>query len=116
MNSKHILALVFLIFSICSCSELELKEGQENFEKQDYRSAFIRLTPAARAGNPEAQYAVGYMYYTGQGTVQNRDKAKEWIKKAARQGNKNAIAALNKLNNKPVSPYEPSKNPKYQPL
>jgi TPR repeat protein len=118
MTRNYFRLFLIIVLSLLGlgCSELEFKEGQENFLKQDYRSAFIRLTPAARAGNPQAQYAIGYMYYTGQGTVKDRQKAKEWIEKAAKQGNKNAISALTRLQNQAHSPYLPSSNPKMQPL
>ena len=110
--------LLFLVFVVlfAGCSKLEFNEGKDSFLHQDYRKAFIRLMPSARAGNAEAQYAIGYMYYTGQGTVQNREEAKLWIAKSAKQGNSAAISALSQLTRPSHSPYTPSTNPGLRPL
>ena len=75
-----------------------LSQGARSFRIQDYRQAFIRLKPEAKKGQPDAQYAVGYMYYYGQGVVENRKKAWYWIAKAAKAGQPDAIHALKILN------------------
>lgn len=117
-NMRTLLITTLIMFSafLLSCSKVEFDEGKESFLQQDYRKAFIRLMPSAKSGNAEAQYAIGYMYYTGQGTVQNREKAKEWISKSARQNYPTAISALKQINNPPYSPYKPSNNPALNPL
>jgi len=74
-----------------------LERGETSYKRQDYRQAFIRLEPVAKAGNMDAQYAIGYMYYYGQGVVEDRTKALGWMKKAAEQGNSDAIKALSML-------------------
>ena len=61
---------------------------------QDFRQAFVRLRPEAEKGNPEAQYAIGYMYYYGQGVIEDRRKAWNWITLSAKQGNPDAQAAM----------------------
>lgn len=86
-----ILLLTPLMFA---CSSLNLREGIQSFRAQDYRKAFIRLKPEAKKGNPDAEYAVGYMYYYGQGVVENRKKAWFWINKAANLGQPDAVAAV----------------------
>lgn len=91
--SKVMLALIF-VFSLTACAGLNLKEGIQSFRAQDYRKAFIRLKPEAQKGQPDAQYAVGYMYYYGQGVVENRKKAWFWINKAAGVGQPDAVAAV----------------------
>lgn len=78
----------------CIGSRLSLAEGIVSFQRQDYRQAFIRLMPAAKAGHPEAQYAVGYMYYYGQGVMENRTKAWYWIALAAKAGQVDAVQAM----------------------
>jgi len=70
-----------------------LQEGIRNFQVQNYRVAFIRLLPVAEKGVAEAQYAVGYMYYYGQGVVEDRKKAFYWINCAANAGQADALAA-----------------------
>lgn len=78
----------------CSTNRLNLQEGIESFQVQNYRLAFIRLKPEAMKGQPDAQYAVGYMYYYGQGVTEDRKQACYWIQSAANAGQPDAIAAL----------------------
>ena len=78
----------------CFGTRMSLAEGIISFQRQDYRQAFIRLMPAAKAGNPDAQYAVGYMYYYGQGVLENRKKAWYWILLASKAGQIDAIQAM----------------------
>lgn len=97
---KYLFKLVislFLIPFLFACSSLNLKEGIESFRAQDYRRAFIRLKPEAEKGQPDAQYAVGYMYYYGQGVVESRKKAWFWINQAASLGQRDAVAAVQLL-------------------
>ena len=105
-----------VLLSACVNSLSSLNSGIENFKKQNYRTAFIKLMPIAEAGNPDAQYAIGYMYYYGQGVVEDREKASHWMKLAARQGQPQAQKALHILNSRPRSPYAPSPNPKKRPI
>ncbi|HEK3813061.1 TPA: sel1 repeat family protein [Legionella pneumophila] len=89
-----ILVIFIPMMAACIHSTLNLREGIQCFKAQDYRKAFIRLKPEAEKGNPDAQYAVGYMYYYGKGVVEDRKKARFWITCAARAGQPDAIVAL----------------------
>jgi len=63
-----------------------------------YGCSIERIQSAAEAGNPDAQYALGYMYYYGIDTVKDRDTALLWIQRSARQGQplaKKAWALIN---------------------
>lgn len=95
------LRLVVLLFSImlsgCIMTDINLRDGIQSFQVQNYRQAFIRLKPEAEKGCADAQYAVGYMYYYGQGVVENRERACYWIHRAANAGQKDAIQALKAL-------------------
>lgn len=93
---KALLIIHFVSF-LCACSNLNLSEGIKSFRNQEYRRAFIRLKPEAEKGQPDAQYAVGYMYYYGQGVVEDRKKAWFWITQAAKSGQKDAIVAVHIL-------------------
>lgn len=75
-------------------SKTNLQEGIKSYQIQDYRQAFIRLRPAAEKGSADAQYAIGYMYYYGQGVIENRDKAWYWITRSASNGNEDAKSAM----------------------
>lgn len=88
------IVLLALSMTACLTNNLSVRDGIESFRVQDYRRAFIRLKPAAHKGLPEAQYAVGYMYYYGQGVVEDRKKAWYWIRQAAAAGQPDAIEAV----------------------
>ncbi|PJE15583.1 MAG: hypothetical protein CK430_04055 [Legionella sp.] len=79
------------------------RQGIECFRVQNYREAFIHLKPEADRGQPDAQYAIGYMYYYGQGVIENREQAWLWIKRAAKAGQPDAIKAVKILRHPPPS-------------
>ncbi len=92
--SRLFIILIFIpIVTACIASPFNLHEGIQSFKAQDYRRAFIRLKPEAARGQPDAQYAIGYMYYYGQGVVEDRKKAWYWINMAAQAGQPDAIVA-----------------------
>lgn len=64
---------------------------------QKYQCSFPRVEQAARAGDPDAQYALGYLYYYGIGATQDRQTGLMWIRKAAAQGQPVAQEALKDL-------------------
>ncbi|KTC78072.1 tetratricopeptide repeat protein [Legionella brunensis] len=98
----RIALIIILVLAEFACaSRSNLIEGIKSFRVQDYRQAFVRLKPEAKKGQPDAQYAVGYMYYYGQGVTENRKKAWYWINKAAQQGQRDALAALAILQQQP---------------
>lgn len=78
----------------CVSDKLNYEEGIASFKCQDYRRAFIRLLPEAIKGKPDAQYAVGYMYYYGQGVTEDRQKAWTWIATAGKAGQVDAVEAM----------------------
>jgi TPR repeat protein len=88
---------LLMALSGCGGSKFMLDRGQDSYERQDYRQAFLRLEPAAKAGNKEAQYALAYMYYNGQGVIENQQEAFKWMQLAADQGQTDAIKALSML-------------------
>lgn len=103
--AKLLIVLMFIpLVTSCLTRSLNLREGIINFKAQNYRTAFIRLKPEAAKGNPDAQYAVGYMYYYGQGVVEDRKKAWFWINMAARVGQPDAVAAAKILGGGPIVP------------
>lgn len=75
----------------------DFQQGKQSFVQQNYQQAFKKLYPVAKAGNPDAEYAVGYMYYYGKGVVENNQQAKYWLKKAAVKGQPLAVNALRQI-------------------
>lgn len=111
--------ITYVIFSTliigCGGSKFMLDRGKDSYLAQDYRQAFLRLKPVAEAGNADAQYALAYMYYYGQGVIEDRKLALEWMKKSAAQGQKDALKGLEMMQNMKPTPYGPIKNPKERP-
>ena len=100
---KLFIILIFIPMMVaCNITRsVSLDEGITSFRLQDYRTAFVRLKPEAEKGQPDAQYAVGYMYYYGQGVVEDRDQAWFWIHMAARLKQPDAIEAVKILGHAP---------------
>lgn len=72
----------------------ELEDANALFEKKDYAGALKLYTKLANAGNPDAQQALGQMYFYGEAGQVDESRAAELFKKAAAKGNKVAIASL----------------------
>lgn len=103
MRARSMLLVFFFglfLLSGCVSRDFNLREGIKSFQIQNYRQAFIRLLPEAAKGQPDAEYAVGYMYYYGQGVIEDRKKAWYWINCAAKAGQKDAVQALTILEKK----------------
>jgi TPR repeat protein len=71
-----------------------LEQGKRYFDQGYFKSAMHTLLPLACDGDPEAQYAVGYMYYYGYGVAQDTDVGYFWICRSANQHFLPAIKAL----------------------
>jgi DamX protein len=67
-----------------------------------------QLEQAADAGDPDAQYALGYLYYYGNGVPQDTQKAMDWIKRASVQGQEQAIKALAMMQSTQTKPAQPA--------
>ena len=61
---------------------------------QRYGCSLDRVEQAAEANDPDAMYALGYMYYYGIGTVRDKDTAVIWIQRAAGLNQPLAIKAM----------------------
>lgn len=72
----------------------DVQRGKESFDAGDFKTAFHQLLPVAIEGNPDAEYAVGYMYYYGFGVARDADAGEIWMQRAASQGNEPAQKAL----------------------
>ncbi len=67
--------------------------GQRAYERGDYATALKECLPPATAGDPNAQFRLGFMYAHGLGVPQNFAEAIRWYRKAADQGS--AVAEHN---------------------
>jgi TPR repeat protein len=109
LHPAKLICLILIAFLMTSCanSNFLLDRGKKSYNEERYRQAFIRLEPVAKAGNPDAQYAVGFMYFNGQGVTEDKKVGIEWMKKAASQNNLKAIQALSIIRKTKPSPYQP---------
>ena len=102
MVKRGRLILIILFSSLllaCASARMaeEVQSGKVAFDSGNFKQAFIQLLPLAVKCSPEAQYAVGYMYYYGQGVVEDRRQAWYWITAAAKKGQADAKVAVKVL-------------------
>ncbi len=65
----------------------------------------------ANSGDAYGQFRMGERYRDGEGVVKDETKAKEWLKKAADQGHKEAVSALAWLTSHPSGAASASRPP-----
>jgi len=63
-----------------------LEEGVTAYELGDYATAFKEFKPLVEQGNVPAQFALGLMYFKGQGVPKDYAEAFKLYKKVAEQG------------------------------
>ena len=88
-----ILSLSFVATTVASPQEDYLK-GKAAADAKNYAEAVKWWKPAAEQGHMEAQTSLGVLYMTGGGVEQDLDKAKEWLQRAAAQGDENAAGMI----------------------
>jgi len=108
-----LISLLGLLLAACA-SHTSIPKKQERQEKggflsssacmgnaylQKYACSIQRIEQAAQSADPDAQYALGYIYYYGIGTVQDKETARLWIQRAAKQGQPLAKKAEVLMNN-----------------
>ena len=71
--------------------------GQQALNQKKYALAFKYYQKAAKKGDPQAQYAIGYMYYHGFGVDKDLQYAIRWWGKSAKSNYKPAQNALAQL-------------------
>lgn len=100
------LAALALALSLAGCAGTrtqaeaetpQLEQGRQAFLAEDYARAAPLLQQAAMSGNPQAQYALGYMYYYGLGVKQDRREALALMRESAAGGDERAVQALGEL-------------------
>lgn len=97
---KKQLALIFVLFTLGSCS-MWLTPTEELNQKADYYVSQGKLNQAiplvkksAKRGNAEAQYNLGYCYEKGVGVEIDQNQAIKWYQKSAEQNHLDAEYAL----------------------
>lgn len=97
-NLLRMYLLILIVFFLSACTSIHMTEefqmGKSNFVNGNFKQAFHRLLPVAYAGRPEAQYAVGYMYFYGYGVALDYESGVFWISHAAECHYAPAVDAL----------------------
>lgn len=96
---KYLRTIFLVLFTIalvtgCSGAKRQLAKGHKAYNQQDYHASAKSLQKSAKAGNPDAQYALGYLYFYGKGVDHDPQLARYWISKAASHGHPQATRAL----------------------
>ena len=104
-----LLCLSLLLISCSSTNQSPVADARKDNLVHDYSRSFGKTMKLAVAGNAEAQYALGYMYYYGLGVAKDQDIARVWIIRAANQSYSPAILAMRKI-------YKPRGYPYYHSL
>lgn len=95
-----------IVLSACATTTsrtVNFTQAQEAYQQGNYRQALLDLNTLAVQGDREAQYALGYMYYYGQGTKPNVDLARGWFQQAQAKGLTKAKKALDTID-RPIFP------------
>lgn len=97
-----------LLLTISGCSHLKGGSNassfrgtpacEHNYFLQKYDCSMGEIQQAAENGDPDAQYALGYLYFYGIATTRDVDAAKLWIRRAAAQGQPLALKATHIIN------------------
>ncbi len=78
-------AVVALTLLLCSSALADISACRDAVSSGN-GSALKECTPLAKAGNPDAQFKLGYMYYIGQGVAQDYVQAHMWYNLAGAAG------------------------------
>ena len=74
-----------------------MNDAAAAYKRGDYATAYRLLKLLAEQGNAQARYALGSMYYKGEGVPQDFAEAMKWLRQAADQGNAPAQGALGSM-------------------
>lgn len=74
-------------------------EAKHSYFKGDHERAFRISEALAYEGNPEAQYALGYLFFYGIGTAENKALGIAWMEQSAQKGYAKALDAMDTLKN-----------------
>jgi TPR repeat protein len=74
-----------------------VKQADAYAARQDYKNAAARYEKAAHHNYAPAEYKLGKAYCAGQGVPTNFTLGKQWLKRAAGHGSKDAKYALEDL-------------------
>lgn len=84
------IALLSILFSTVSAQAMSYADGEDLYRRGFYAEAHDVWLALAEAGDRDAQYRLGALFYDGVTVAQDFEKAAFWYKKAADAGNYHA--------------------------
>ncbi len=97
INLGAVLVLVGLLGATPRAEAGPLEDALDAQMRGDYATALKLFRPAAEAGDPYAQFSLGFMYNIGQGVPQNYAEAARWYRRSAEQGYASAQTDLGNM-------------------
>ncbi|MFC5548273.1 sel1 repeat family protein [Massilia aerilata] len=91
------LAFAVLMLAAGMASANELGDAEKALRAKEYDKALPIYTKLANAGNAEAQFRLGEMYWYGDGAAVDMAKSQAWLQKAAAGGHGGAKETLDIL-------------------
>ena len=83
--SRYVLYLSLSLLAL-TIRASDVDDALEAMRAGNFAEAYCVLKPYAEAGDPAAQYNIGWMYLNGYGLAMNDSRALEWWKRASDQG------------------------------
>jgi len=84
---------IFSIIALLLCTGSALADSAkalEAYQKGKFKTAFLEFRKSALKGNPDAEYNIAVMLYSGKGVVKDKARAVYWFVKAAQNGDVSA--------------------------
>jgi hypothetical protein len=93
-NMKRLLCSLMLVAAAGAAMADDLGDADKALRAREYGRAFPLYARLADAGNAEAQFRLGEMYWYGDGTAVDMSKSRAWLQKAASSGHAGARETL----------------------
>jgi len=101
MKLVKIVTFLLMAFAIAGCvskkENPQIEIAKLDYIRQDYEAAAMHLWPLVQQGDPDAEYALGYLYFYGKGVPQDVLKGRELIQRAAEKSNVQALKAIDMM-------------------
>ena len=97
---KIMLPILFALVLLTGCNkskeemDKEYREANKKVDQGQFSEAFSMFEDLAEDGHIPSQKALAVMYIAGLGVDRDYDKAKEWLEKAADEGDSEAKSML----------------------
>ena len=88
--------MFLLLCGLALPAQADMQTGRTAFTNGQFVKAIENLTPAANAGNAEAEFLLGNIYMIGMGTTQNQTRGIEFYLRAALKGHPSAQLRLSR--------------------